>query len=83
MLVVFFDDSFWSDARVSYQVKRRLVEAEPFCLLFLVLVCQVGPKYIEEDLAAVKVLGSDVGLALGGMGDVVVFPTCFLIHLAA
>ena len=31
-----------------------------------------GPKYIEEDLAAVKVLGSDVGLALGGMGDVVV-----------
>ena len=53
------------------------------CLLFLVLVCQVGPKYIEEDLAAVKVLGSDVGLALGGMGDVVVFPTRFLIHLAA
>ena len=47
------------------------------------LVCQVGPKYIEEDLAAVKVLGSDVGLALGGMGDVVVFPTRFLIHLAA
>ena len=39
------------------------------------LVCQVGPKYIEEDLTTIKVLGSDVGLALGGMGDVVVFPS--------
>ena len=37
------------------------------------LVCQVGPKYIEENLAAVKVLGSDVGLALGGMGDVALY----------
>ena len=33
MLIVFFDDRFWSDARVSYQIECCRIEVKSFLVL--------------------------------------------------
>ena len=44
VLIVSFDDRFWSDARVSYQIECCRIEVKSFRLFLLMLVGQMWPE---------------------------------------